>query len=61
MDAENVLISRGHEIRRRVDIGNVQLIRRKKGISTFNSADSIDAGYTAASDPRKGGVPAGIE
>jgi len=37
----------GHEIRERVDIGSVQLIRRVPG------------GYQAVSDPRKGGEPAG--
>lgn len=37
----------GHEVGRREDIGVVQLIRRVHG------------GYSAASDPRKGGAPAG--
>ncbi len=45
LDAE--LRARGHEIRERGDIGNVQLIRRVPG------------GFQAASDPRKGGAPAG--
>lgn len=45
-----VLKEKGHEIRRRRDIGNVQLILRSRD----------GAGYEAASDPRKGGEPAGV-
>lgn len=39
----------GHEVREREEIGNVQLIRRARG----------GGGWEAASDPRKGGRPAG--
>jgi len=42
------LESKGHRLSERSDVGVVQLIRRR------------DDGYEAASDPRKGGSPAGI-
>jgi len=45
----------GHQIRRRADIGNVQLILSV----TQNDDNNSDRGYTAACDPRKGGSPAG--
>ncbi len=50
LNCESALGSKQHEIRRRESVGNVQIIRR--------AADG--RGYTAASDPRKGGAPAGI-
>ncbi len=53
--AEQHLRDLGHQIRRRADIGNVQLIMR----TTQNDDKSKDIGYTAACDPRKGGSPAG--
>lgn len=40
-----------NEVRLRRDVGNVQLILR----------DPRDRGWQAASDPRKGGVPAGVD
>lgn len=40
-----------NELRQRRDIGNVQLIRR----------DPDGHGWQAASDPRKGGIPAGVD
>lgn len=40
-----------NEVRMRRDVGNVQLILR----------DSAGRGWQAASDPRKGGVPAGVD
>ncbi len=40
-----------NELRQRRDIGNVQLIRR----------DPDGRGWQAASDPRKGGIPAGVD
>lgn len=46
-----VLEAKGHEIWRRRDIGNVQLILRSRN----------GAGYEAASDPRKGGEPAAVK
>lgn len=49
---ESALESNGHEIRRRAEIGNVQVIRR------WTDGAGV-VGYQAASDPRKGGVPAG--
>jgi gamma-glutamyltranspeptidase/glutathione hydrolase len=45
------LAARGHEIGRRRAVGNVQLIKR----------DPSGKGWQAASDPRKGGTPAGID
>ena len=39
-----------NEVRQRRDVGNVQLIRRDRS-----------GGWQAASDPRKGGVPAGVD
>lgn len=42
------LMARGHAVGERRDVGNVQLIRRAPG-----------GGWQAASDPRKGGRPAG--
>ena len=47
--SEKALEIKGHKIRRRKAVGNVQLILRSKD----------GKGYEAASDPRKGGVPAG--
>ena len=40
-----------NEVRVRRDIGNVQLIKR----------DPHGRGWQSASDPRKGGVPAGVD
>jgi gamma-glutamyltranspeptidase len=40
-----------NEVTMRRDVGNVQLIRRDPG----------GRGWQAASDPRKGGVPAGVD
>ncbi|MFG0314978.1 MAG: gamma-glutamyltransferase, partial [Phycisphaerales bacterium] len=40
-----------NELRPRRDIGNVQLIKR----------DPQGRGWQSASDPRKGGVPAGVD
>lgn len=45
------LQARGHKIGRRDAVGNVQLIKR----------DPNGKGWQAASDPRKGGTPAGID
>lgn len=52
--AIEVLKAIGHKIDERTDIGNVQLITR---IKEGNQDDK--PGYAAASDPRKGGQPAG--
>jgi gamma-glutamyltranspeptidase/glutathione hydrolase len=47
------LSARGNwnEVRQRRDIGNVQLIR----------VDPLGRGWQAASDPRKGGIPVGVD
>lgn len=47
--AMDAMRARGHEVGRREDVGVVQVIRRATG----------QPGWTAASDPRKGGRPAG--
>ena len=49
VDDRAALASYGHELGERVEIGNVQLIRR----------DRSGTGWDAASDPRKCGRPAG--
>lgn len=52
-DVEAALKASGHVTGKRAAIGNVQIIRR------VEKSEKSEAGWQPASDPRKGGVPAG--